>query len=364
MKKLISALALLLISAVLLSTASFAWFSMNTQVTVTGMSVTAKVNDNLQIAPTTVDGTGVEDPEDFKYGYVMAHTEQLLEPVSSINGVNFFYTSTKNVQGNGDAATETYVSYNHANTTAFDENYGTTGAKGYVEYAVQLKADNSHDDAVRYVNLTTLNITYAGDTADQKAFRVAVFVNDMGADGSTAATAPTESSLKTLLKMSGSTNYTTGKAVTSTSALGDLTNKADIAANIGSVAANSTRYFKVVVRLWIEGEDTTCENDVFAALSDKWSFDLRFTLEENTTNAVTVLNQSVTPSKLDLSAGPSTGSEARVVDGVSYYGISGNTGYYTTTASTAVAYDTIVYSIDSNGVVLDVTNLCTLPAQP
>ena len=363
MKKLISALALLLISAVLLSTASFAWFSMNTQVTVTGMSVTAKVNDNLQIAPTTVNGTTKEADSSFKYGYVMTHTEQLLEPVSSINGVDFYYTSTKNVQANGDAASETYVAYNHASTSLFDDNYGTTGAKGYVEYAVQLKADNSHDDT-RYVNLTTLNITYAGDTADQKAFRVAVFVNDMGVDGATAATVPTESSLKTLLKMSGSTNYTTGKAVTSTSALGDLTNKADIAANIGSVAGNSTRYFKVVVRLWIEGEDTTCTNNTFAALNEKWSFDLKFAFEEDTTNAVTVLNQTLTANKLDLSAAPSTGANARVVDGVSYYEITGNTGYYTTTASTAVAYDTIVYSIDSNGVVLDVTNLCTLPAQP
>ncbi|HBR31143.1 MAG TPA: hypothetical protein DD733_03560 [Clostridiales bacterium] len=42
MKKLLPALALLLVSAVLLSTASYAWFSMNTQVTATGMDITAK----------------------------------------------------------------------------------------------------------------------------------------------------------------------------------------------------------------------------------------------------------------------------------------------------------------------------------
>ncbi len=362
MKKLIPALALLLVSAVMLATSSFAWFSMNTTVTVTGMSVTAKVNDNLQIAPTDVDETGVEDPENFKYGYVMTHTSQLLEPVSSANGVNFFYTSTKNVQANGDAATETYVAYNHASTTAFDTNYGTTGAKGYVEYAVQLKADNS-SNATKYVNLSTLNITYAGTAAAQKAFRVAVFVNDMGADGSTAATAPTESSLKTLIKMSESAYYTTGNAVTSTSALGAITNKANVAANIGEVAANSSRYFKVVVRLWLEGEDTTCTNTTFASLTETWDFDLAFTFD-NATAGVTVLNQNVTASKLSLSAGPSTGSEAKVVDGENYYEITGNSGYYTRSASTAVAYNTIIYSIDSNNIVLDVTNRCTLPAQP
>ena len=41
-RKLIPALAMLLISAVLMSTASYAWFSMNTKVTATGMSITAK----------------------------------------------------------------------------------------------------------------------------------------------------------------------------------------------------------------------------------------------------------------------------------------------------------------------------------
>lgn len=362
MKKLIPALALLLVSAVMLATSSFAWFSMNTSVTVTGMSVTAKVNDNLQIAPTTVDGTAKEADSAFKYGYVMTHTSQLLEPVSTINGVNFYYTSVKNVQANGDAASDTYVAYNPASTTAFDENYGTTGAKGYVDYAVQLKADNSHDSA-RYVNLQTLNITYAGTAADQKAFRVAVFVNDMGADGATAATAPTESSLKTLLKMSGSAYYTDGNAVTSTSALGTISAKANTAANIGTVAANSTRYFKVVVRLWLEGEDTTCTNSTFASLTETWDFDLKFQLEE-TTGGVTLLNQNVTANKLDLSAGPSSGAEARVVDGVNYFEIAGNTGYYITTASTAVDEDSIVYNIDSNGVVLDVTNRCTLPTAP
>jgi len=363
MKKLIPAIAMLLISAVLLSTASFAWFSMNTTVTVTGMSVTATVNDNLQIAATTVDATAKENDSAFKYGYIMTHTTQLIEPVSTVNGIDFFYTSTKNVTASGDAASDTYTAYNHASTTDFDTNYGTTGAKGYVEYAVQLKADNSSNSVTKYVNLSTLTLTYAGAEATQKAFRVAVFVNDMGADGSTAATTPTTTSLSTLLKMSGATYFTTGKAVDSTSTLDDITDKADIAANIGSVAAGQSRYFKVVVRLWLEGEDSTCNNTTFASLNDKWDFDLTFTFDDASAG-VTVVNQSVTASKLDLSTAPSTGSEARVVDGVSYYEISGNSGYYTTSASTAVAYNTIVYSIDSNNIVLDVTNRCTLPAQP
>jgi hypothetical protein len=56
-KKIIPALVMLLVSAVLLSTASYAWFSMNTTVTATGMSVTVQVPDSLQIS-LKGDGTG------------------------------------------------------------------------------------------------------------------------------------------------------------------------------------------------------------------------------------------------------------------------------------------------------------------
>lgn len=49
-KKLIPALCMLLISAVLMGTSTYAWFSMNTRVTATGMQVTAKSeNQFLQI---------------------------------------------------------------------------------------------------------------------------------------------------------------------------------------------------------------------------------------------------------------------------------------------------------------------------
>lgn len=364
MKKLIPAICLLLVSAVMLGTSTFAWFSMNATVAVTGMSVKATVSENISIASTAVNSTAKEAESAFKYGYVMTHTEQLLEPVSAVDGATFFYTSTKNVKADGDAMTDTYVAYDHANTTAFDTNYGTTGAKGYVEYAVQLKADNSSDSA-KYVNLTDVNLTYGGAVADQKAFRVAVFVDNMGTDGATAASATqSTSNLKSILSISGATYQTSGKAVASTSALGDLTaGKLNTAANIGTVAAHTSNYYKVVVRLWIEGEDTTCTNATFAALTDKWAFDLLFKLQDATGGA-TVISQNVTASKINLSAAPNTGSEAKVVDGVSYYQISGNAGYYTTSASSAVAYNSVIYSIDANDIVLDVTNQCTLPAAP
>ena len=52
-KKLIPALCMLLVSAVLVGTSTYAWFSMNDQVTATGLSVTAKTDQHYLIISET-----------------------------------------------------------------------------------------------------------------------------------------------------------------------------------------------------------------------------------------------------------------------------------------------------------------------
>ncbi len=74
MRKIIPALAMLVLSAVMMSTASFAWFSMNTSVTATGMQVTASAGGDLLISRTsattgfaaTVSFSDVEDKNSLK----------------------------------------------------------------------------------------------------------------------------------------------------------------------------------------------------------------------------------------------------------------------------------------------------------
>ena len=55
MKKLIPALAMLLVSAILLGTSTYAWFSMNTTVQATGLQVTAKSNATYLLISGTAD---------------------------------------------------------------------------------------------------------------------------------------------------------------------------------------------------------------------------------------------------------------------------------------------------------------------
>ena len=61
-RKIIPALAMLLVSAIMMSTASFAWFTMNEKVTATGMQVQAKSTGSLVISdqPLTYQSTKTE----------------------------------------------------------------------------------------------------------------------------------------------------------------------------------------------------------------------------------------------------------------------------------------------------------------
>lgn len=288
MKKLIPAIAMLLISAVLLSTASFAWFSMNTTVTVTGMEIKTRVSDNLFVAKTTLAATDIVEDNYSSYINDMTPTETLLEPVSTVDGKSFFYTdSTTNVSADGSAVTDTFIAYTEGD--AFDANYGVddtasvADAKGYIDYVIELKAING-SNAAKDLKLTELNLSYKGIETNQKAFRAAVFAQKFNG---TAYTMVDEASLGTaeIFAYTGSL-YKDGKAV---DAIDSTTTAPTLTSGVVfSVAAGATEYYKVVIRIWLEGQDTTCKNEMFASLTKNWALDFRFDLD-STTSATTII---------------------------------------------------------------------------
>ena len=79
-RKLVPALCMLLISAVLLGTSTFAWFSMNTTVTATGMQVTAKTDHTYLLISDTNDKDALQtDPtaDDRKVDFAMGTASSL-----------------------------------------------------------------------------------------------------------------------------------------------------------------------------------------------------------------------------------------------------------------------------------------------
>lgn len=366
--KLIPALAMLLISAILVSTSTYAWFSMNNQVTVTGMTIRTEVNNNLLIAEASNgDGTNTGAnkgtlnapiaamPEDSKYGtHLVKNVEALLEPVSSTTGLydSFWYTSTTNVVSSGDAKTDSYTAYNAANTTDFNTNYNTTGkafdrttttggvgAVGYVDYVFALQATNTAASGSADVNMTKCDLTYQGTANAGKAFRVAVLVQEC--TSSSAAKTDTVDT-KAILGTSNAAYFTVvsnknqavnGAAPTGNPAVapfGDVTNyNPTSGVVIGSVDAGKTEYFKVTVRLWLEGEDTTCNNTTYAVLTNDYDLDLKFELNAGT--AVSALTQSTAAVDAWTVASSATSSTSVTLSGITYYAYTATTGGTSTT---------------------------------
>ena len=283
---------------------TFAWFSMNTNVTVSGMTVTAKTTDNIMIS--TNNGS------DANYSIGLnQELSAILEPASTINGYNFYYHSTASgIDGNGLGSNE-YIAYNEAgsldNSNAgktnydldFNRNYKITGdisvsnvVYGYVDYSYYLKATNAADSA-QNLSMTTCNLTYQGNVITDKAWRAAMFAFPTVKETNTANSVITadDTYLKTILRKDDASYFTPNKAVAPeyedghegdpayTLANSETINtvaKLDNPTIIGSVDAQSTSYYKVIIRLWLEGEDTTCKIDTYAQLTQDYNLDLNF----------------------------------------------------------------------------------------
>lgn len=287
---------------------------MNKTVTVNGMEVRTKVGANLLVCDTNVEND---------YTTSLTQTRAaLLEPVSTIDGKTFVYTVNATARGQAIAdPAATFATYNEnttlANATAgkaaydsaFNGTYGngttftadtvalddtrTTGSKdgaayGYVDYTIYLKATNDGTD--RYINMTKCNLLKDSAAIDNtsktagvdanRAWRVAVFATTTTA-GTTSAS-PETGTATSVLTLADATNFTTGKARNDTYALGDISY--NNAVNIGDVGATAgtTAYYKVVVRLWLEGEDDTCNSATYAALNEEYTLDLEFQLQSAT----------------------------------------------------------------------------------
>lgn len=290
---------MLLVSAVLLGTSTFAWFSMNQKVTVTGMEVKTKVSSNLLIAADTIGSTGKQAEGNFQTA-ISGTVKGYLEPVSTVDGEAFFYTL--NATADGAKLSGDWTAYN-ASTAAtdtstysnkFSEDYGVTKAiintyKGsdgpadaYVDYVFQLKAMAT---SASYINLTKLILVDANPKDTSVAHRVAVFVQDIT---SSDPTADDPGTLQAIFTETGADNQTTGKAVKTTSTVDTVTYNTYANTTLATIASAGTTYYKVVVRLWLEGEDTTCYNDMFVPLTNTWSLDLEISL--NTANTPKVAN--------------------------------------------------------------------------
>ena len=161
-----------------------------------------------------------------------------------------------------------------------------------LDYVFQLKATNTTGTEQK-VAITTLNLTspLSATNGSEKAFRVATFVENAGSTSGSEFTnglpaTPAQSAIyaqKDYAYQSG----TTAKAIStvdnnSSATLGDVSG-INTTNSIGTISNTTTGpvYYKVWVRLWLEGEDKSCYNDLFLSSGD-WSLDLEVEMGDST----------------------------------------------------------------------------------
>ena len=322
-KKIIPAVGMLALSATMLSTSTYAWFTMNKEVEMTGLSMTAAVGEGMEIALAEVDGTTITAPslttpaddKSDSWGSAVVVGDYyekigLLNPASSVDGVNLYDATDAT---NGGKKASNFKSIDLTN----NDNIATATARTTL---VTDKAVTADEDSVGYcvdipVHLRTnkksgsgakengdiyckINITPNSKSAEgsalgtdvdtlYKAIRVAFIPKTEGTDSVTNIFAVDSDcyggdkvAVSGISTKTASTNLINSKDSTF------VVNASKFADGIGvdsglniplADGAGQYGHLDFTVRVWLEGESTSCYND---KSGQSWNIDLAFSLGE------------------------------------------------------------------------------------
>ncbi len=166
MKKLIPAVVMLLVSAVVLSTASYAWFTTSQSVDASGMNVTAEAPTSVLISGFV--GEDVNDKDDwsqFTSFVVFPTLENRISAASSFDGKNFYEPrQCDDIHGS--------IKYG-SDITYYTEAEAANGY--YVDYLIKLENTSAAKDVQIFVE----DLSFANASAINGAVRVAI-INEEG----------------------------------------------------------------------------------------------------------------------------------------------------------------------------------------
>lgn len=342
MRRLIPAIAMLLVSAVMLSTASFAWFTMNTEVEVSGMEIKAKADGSLLIsqAPLSAEGTSVGQPSitlstGVKNLYPMAYnalsTNTTLKQGATLSSesADGWYVPDDNKENN------IQTGLNNGDLKALTESDLTKDNTGYNKYYYAEEfyiaaADEAKTNASLQIDLTALAASTVNET--WKAYAAAIYVvNKTTASGAANAYWADNTDVAY-----NATPDAILFADTASDTVGETTTKRDIVTLTGltipSVAGavdNNTVGLKIVVHFYVDGalmsKTTTQVNagSIYTQDNAKYSPDKAYTIvkaDAVTTTLTTVDGYYI--ESTDASGNkvytPATGN---AVEGETYYEI-------------------------------------------
>jgi len=302
-KKLIPAVAMLTTSAVMLSTATYAWFTMSREVEVTGIKLTATTPQTIEVslgkatagATITSKTEATEPGDDEKLWSNKAATSSVyasfgkLIPASSTDGTNLYYTTKAKENGKSvditganafTQATEnnnagwTFQTAGASSETESNLTADTKGEGYYLDIPVWFRTTNVEDVKLGVdVTVTDPNADDDNTKGDlYKATRVAFLTSDkttangvfLGAETDVDNGYYKKKAVRANTGTSENDYYgtvTVAKEVTANTA-GQVTNSDSTeVANVTGVGTGKTGYgtpTKYYIRVWLEGEDVNC----------------------------------------------------------------------------------------------------------
>ena len=270
--KLIPAIIMLIVAAITMSTASYAWFTMSNRVEVTGI--------NLEVvAPTNILIREKKDTEPFNNPF--SNTVSLstssgitgkLNHASSVDGLYMFTVGnpTEDILLNG-TLTGTASIISTSTPVASTDGY-------YVDFFLELVNTGEYDVVVGLDSLTIAPVTNSVTGGNiEGAVRFAILENDTT---TTSKGVFGKGELTTVVAYSGSGTESTGEQTV-------LTTSADVFTLYGGGSANSSTPAKmksITVRVWIEGQDPDC---VTANAGSSFSIEFDFYVAKTLTTTTT-----------------------------------------------------------------------------
>jgi hypothetical protein len=256
-KRLFSAIAMLTCSAVMLSTATYAWFTMNRDVTVNNLTVKAQAEEGLVIAAYTSNGATAPVAAAFADeadAYNTLSGTYTLLPTFTEDGTTWWHQTSKKSNDGQD--------------------YAETAA---------VTVTNDTTNHVYYYEENKFQIKSYGAVSGSTAATQAVYVKSVSVDSRTAQAY--DPSLRVLIK---SADYAlvfdgTGQRTDTENLLGDssiatVTLVEENTTDAKILDAASTTAQDVTIYLYFDGEDAACKSDNIVDFTDI-SVDVVFTTE-------------------------------------------------------------------------------------
>lgn len=266
-RKILPAMLILLLSLALVSSATYAWFSMNTTVKGTGMTVTSTAPTNMLIS---VDAVNFENG-------VTANTAVAggFSPASTVNGKTFFaLAATDGIDVDGDIVRDG-VGENIEKVQLAQVNRVEDANVYYAEVALYVKAGEQtslSEDLTMYLKRMTVETTSSTDIANCVRVSVTSAGRNTGAVTSFAADGTPMVGETPLVETAAVIyKYDTVTGVSPISAVngeGTPTLTADTARVPGDTTTcfevdyHGVAYTTVIVRIWLEGQHEACVNEI------------------------------------------------------------------------------------------------------